>query len=340
MYTDNTIIGRIYRYGILVYSVKDVDFEERRPQASLDELHRVLEAEAREAPGLAAGRRPLAKTAHLVQAILQRVELLLRVSIDSLLDHQMSPRGHAAAASSSVDSRGGGVGGPMSRSLQSWPPGGGRPLKRSVSLEVDQQSLDDSILQIPKLRLKRTVRKMAQKKRPSSRLHPKAKDTVGREEDERLPQSAVLDQLFDFIGSHPEAAVSPWRFLEAVNIRRERSVARHYALVYMKQLLMAGGGDASSTPHLVNSVATLLRTGPRLQELTCSGSLVRRVRVAYSEAMSLVVQAAARRPLACGSAIGSLCTVPYRRSEERCLVRSGLVSLLDRLCARTSISGI
>ena len=230
----------------------------------------------------------------------------------------------------------------MSRSLQGWPNAGGgvRTLKRSTSLEVDQQSLDDSILQIPKLRLRRTIRKMAlhKKARTSSRLlYPKAKNGGG-EDDERIPQSAVLDQLFDFIGSHPEAAVSPWRFLEAVNIRRERSVARHYALVYMKQLLMAGG-EGGSTPHLVNSVANVLRAGPRLQELTCSGSLVRRVRVAYSEAMALVVQAAARRPLACRSAIGSLCTVPYRRSEERCLVRSGLVSLLDRLCARASLSG-
>ena len=139
-------------------------------------------------------------------------------------------------------------------------------LRRSASLEVDQQSLDDSILQIPKLRLKRTIRKMAAQhhKKATTRLYPPAKEEEG---GERSPQSAVLDQLFDFIGSHPEAAVSPWRFLEAVNIRRERSVARQYALVYMKQLLTAGGGnDLTSTPaHLVNSVASVLRAGPRLQ---------------------------------------------------------------------------
>jgi hypothetical protein len=61
--------------------------------------------------------------------------------------------------------------------------------------------------------------------------------------------------------------------------------------------------------------------------------------VLYSEVMALVVQAASRRPLACRAALGSLCTVPYRRSEERCLVRSGLVSLLDRLCARAGLAG-
>ena len=320
----------------LICFIKDVEFDERRPGASLEDLHRTLEAEARE--GAAASSKPLAKTGQLVQAILPRVELLLRVSIDNRLERNSAvPRGGHQAVSASFSVDGGGAAA-MSRSLQSWP-SGVRTLKRSVSLEVDQQSLDDSILQIPKLRLKRTIRKMTLNKRTmTSSLRPyKAKVAAAESLDggERPPQSAVLDQLFDFIGSHPEAAVSPWRFLAAVNIRRERSVARHYALVYMKQLLMAGGGgDAGGIPpHLVNSVASLLRAGPRLAELTCSGSLVRRVRMAYSEAMALVVQAAARQPLACRSAIGSLCTVPYHRSEEPCLVRSGLVSLLDRLCA-------
>ncbi len=69
------------------------------------------------------------------------------------------------------------------------------------------------------------------------------------------------------------------------------------------------------------------------------GSFLDTLPVLYSEVMALVVQAASRRPLACRAALGSLCTVPYRRSEERCLVRSGLVSLLDRLCARTGLAG-
>jgi hypothetical protein len=71
------------------------------------------------------------------------------------------------------------------------------------------------------------------------------------------------------------------RFLEAVNVRRERSVARHYPLVYMKQLLMAGGGagvEVSAIPpppaHLVNSVASLLRAGPRLQAGSVSDSYI------------------------------------------------------------------
>jgi hypothetical protein len=73
--------------------------------------------------------------------------------------------------------------------------------------------------------------------------------------------------------------------------------------------------------------------------LHVKGSFLDALPVLYSEVMALVVQAASRRPLACRAALGSLCTVPYRRSEERCLVRSGLVSLLDRLCARAGIAG-
>jgi hypothetical protein len=211
---------------------------------------------------------------------------LVQVSIDNLLDTRQGVVGsrgnpHAVAASCSVD--GGAI---MSRSLQSWPSGGSRlsGLRRSASLEVDQQSLDDSILQIPKLRLKRTIRRMSaqahQQHKKTTRLYPPPSST--KEDDSsgesRPPQSAVLDQLFDFIGSHPEAAVSPWRFLAAVNVRRERSVARHYALVYMKQLLMAGGGAgvevAIPPAHLVNSVASLLRAGPRLQAGSVSDSQV------------------------------------------------------------------
>jgi hypothetical protein len=62
----------------LICFIKDVDFEERRPQASLDDLYAALETEARAEAAVASYRRPLAKTGQLVQAILQRVELLLQ----------------------------------------------------------------------------------------------------------------------------------------------------------------------------------------------------------------------------------------------------------------------
>lgn len=87
------------------------------------------------------------------------------------------------------------------------------------------------------------------------------------------------------------------------------------------------------------------------------------VQDAFGETMTSVVSLCARYPIACANSIGLLCTIPYTRSEksalfitvllkslfltftlnlcpdrseEQCLVRSGLVQLLDSLC---SLSG-
>ena len=76
----------------------------------------------------------------------------------------------------------------------------------------------------------------------------------------------------------------------------------------------------------------------RVHELTCGG-LGGEVREAFAETMTSVVQLAARYPTACRNSVGLLCTVPYTRREERCLVRSGLLHLLDKLCSLSSGGG-
>lgn len=104
----------------------------------------------------------------------------------------------------------------------------------------------------------------------------------------------------------------------------------------------------------------------RIEELTCGG-MVEQVQEAFGETMTSVVSLCARYPIACANSIGLLCTIPYtrqenqswirtlllflccysltwltlicclcNRSEEQCLVRSGLVQLMDSLC---SLSG-
>ena len=284
----------------LICFIKDVEFDDKKPQKSLEELNKAIEAEAFE-PDINANT-PLNKTAHIVHAILMRVELLLQVSIDTAVEKSKFSN-------------------MMSRSLQSWPSVDSKSLKKQLSFDIEQ-SLDDSILQIPKLRLKRKIRKI---KQSAAQLNKP-------DEDDKLPQTVVLEQLFQFIGSHPEQAVSPWKFLEAVGIRRERSVSRKYALTFMKELLksavVAGGGT-----YLVNSIAFLIQSGPRLYELTCGG-FVEKVREAYGEIMILLVHLSSKFPLACKGSIGILCTVPYERYEEKGLVRSGLVNLLDKLCSQ------
>ena len=287
----------------LICFIKDVDFDEKKPQKSIEELQRALETKALEANNYKS--RPLSKTSQIVHSILLRIELLLHVSIDTSLQ----PSRYSSL---------------MSRSLQSWPSGDSKSLKKQISFDIEQ-SLDDSILQIPKLRMKRKIRKM---KNTTAQLNNSEND------DDKLPQTLILEQLFQFIGSQPEKAISPWKFLEAVDSRREKSVSRKYALMFMQQLLSsavpAGGGT-----YLVNTISALIQAGPKLNELTCGG-LVNNVREAYGEVLTKVVHLATKYPLPCKGSIGMLCTVPYDRSDEKCLVRSGLVNLLDKLCGLAS----
>ncbi|OXB64167.1 hypothetical protein ASZ78_002097, partial [Callipepla squamata] len=77
------------------------------------------------------------------------------------------------------------------------------------------------------------------------------------------------------------------------------------------------------------------RSSQRIEELTCGG-MVEQVQEAFGETMTSVVSLCARYPIACANSIGLLCTIPYTRSEEKCLVRSGLVQLMDRLCSLSS----
>ena len=289
----------------LICFIKDVDFDEKKPLKSLEDLNKALEYEAAESKPCIT--KPLNKTSQIVRAILLRIELLLHVSIDTTVEKTKYNT-------------------MMSRSLQSWPSGhsDSKSLKKQFSFDIEQ-SLDDSIIQIPKLRLRRKIRKMKQS----------ATQTMRNDfEEDKLPQTIILDQLFEFVGSHPEKAVSPWKFLEAVGIRRERSVTRKYALIFMKQLLTSAIKSGGGT-YLVNSVASLIQAGPQVSDLTCGG-LVDKVREAYGDIMLLIVQHSSKFPSVCMGSIGVLCTVPYEKSEEKCLVKSGLVSLLDNLCSQTS----
>ena len=287
----------------LICFIMDVDFDEKKPQKSIEELQGALETKSSEAQN--SGSKPLRKTSQIVHSILLRIELLLHVSIDTSLQ----PNKYSSM---------------MSRSLQSWPMGDSKSLKRQISFDIEQ-SLDDSILQIPRLRMRKRIRKM---KNTAAQLNK-----IDNDED-KLPTTLILDQLFQFIGSQPEKAISPWKFLEAVGSRREKSVSRKYALMFMQQVLSsavpAGGGT-----YLVNTIAALIQEGPKLDELTCGG-LAKNVREAYGEVLTNIVKFTSKHPIPCRGSIGILCTIPYDRSDEKCLVRSGLVSLLDNLCGYSS----
>ncbi|XP_030623120.1 LOW QUALITY PROTEIN: probable E3 ubiquitin-protein ligase HECTD4 [Chanos chanos] len=146
--------------------------------------------------------------------------------------------------------------------------------------------------------------------------------------------SVLLGQLFAFIGTTPDQAVSSSSFLSAAQTRWRRGSTRRQALVHMRELLTAAARVGGVT-HLVGPVTMVLQGGPRIEELTCGG-MAEQVQEAFGETMSSVVSLCARYPIACSSSIGLLCTIPYTRCEEQCLVRSGLVQLMDRLCSLSS----
>ena len=156
-------------------------------------------------------------------------------------------------------------------------------------------------------------------------------DLVEDGDGDKPPHVSLIDQLFSFIGSDPEKAVSSSQFLQAVSERHKRGCIRKTALKHIKDLLIAAGSVGGAT-HLIAAVASVLRHGPKADELRCGG-MVNEVREAFAEAMSSVVQLAAHYPIASATSIGLLCTIPFTRAEEKCLVRSGLVHLLDRLCS-------
>ena len=82
----------------------------------------------------------------------------------------------------------------------------------------------------------------------------------GETQEDKTAESIVLDQLFSFIGSHPETAVSCVSFLKAVQVRRERSLTRKMALNLMKQLLNAAISVGGAT-HLVSTISSLIGKG-------------------------------------------------------------------------------
>ncbi|KAI8513246.1 putative E3 ubiquitin-protein ligase HTD4 [Branchiostoma belcheri] len=181
-----------------------------------------------------------------------------------------------------------------------------------------------------------------------------------RGKPDKPAHAVLLDQLFSFIGSSLEENVSCSSFLSAASVRWQRGNSRKQALVHMVELLTAAARVGGAT-HLVSAVTSVLQHGPKVEELTCGGmvnqvdeeltcggmvnqvveeltcgGMVNQVREAFAETMTSVVQLASTYPIACSNSIGLLCVIPYTRAEERCLVRSGLVQLLDKLCSLSS----
>nr|XP_036869936.1 probable E3 ubiquitin-protein ligase HECTD4 isoform X2 [Manis javanica] len=263
---------------------------------------------------------PLAKTKTLVKSLMNRAELLLHVTIAAQSGLTRSISGTPAetpACKSASETK---VISPAVR----------QPVfLRSMSAPSDLEMIGNEDLEFTR----------ANQRRRHGTSHRSSSFTLLQSlaiEDSRdkPTYSVLLGQLFAFIGTNPDQAVSSSSFLLAAQTRWRRGNTRKQALVHMRELLTAAVRVGGVT-HLVGPVTMVLQGGPRIEELTCGG-MVEQVQEAFGETMTSVVSLCARYPIACANSIGLLCTIPYTRSEEKCLVRSGLVQLMDRLCSLSS----
>ncbi|XP_052243277.1 probable E3 ubiquitin-protein ligase HECTD4 isoform X2 [Dreissena polymorpha] len=297
--------------------LKDVSMDSSKLEDAATELREKLDGEI-SSSNANSDSDPLQKTRQLVDGILSRLDLLLHVNISpgdaGTLTRTVSQCLEAIKSGSQV----------MVRSDTDI-------IHATVSRSMSAPSgvdcfHDDTILDLAK----KHRRRPKQKPDPMTILQ----DLVDDQEVGLSPHAILIGQLFQFIGSAPEKAVSCEAFLQTAKLRWLRGNTRKQALVHMRELLSAASRVGGAT-HLVAAVTSVLRHGPRVEELTCGG-MVSQVREAFAETMTSVVQVVARYPIACCNSIGLLCIVPYTRAEEKCLVRSGLVHLLDKLCSLAS----
>uniref|UniRef100_A0A7M4FB26 HECT domain E3 ubiquitin protein ligase 4 n=1 Tax=Crocodylus porosus TaxID=8502 RepID=A0A7M4FB26_CROPO len=263
---------------------------------------------------------PLAKTKTLVKSLMNRAELLLHVTIAAQSGITRSISGTPAetpACKSASETK------VISHAVR-------QPVfLRSMSAPSDLEMIGNEDLEFTRSSQRR--RHVTSHRSSSFTL---LQSLTIEDSRDKPTYSVLLGQLFAFIGTNPDQAVSSSSFLLAAQTRWRRGNTRKQALVHMRELLTAAVRVGGVT-HLVGPVTMVLQGGPRIEELTCGG-MVEQVQEAFGETMTSVVSLCARYPIACANSIGLLCTIPYTRSEEKCLVRSGLVQLMDRLCSLSS----
>ncbi|CAL8117604.1 unnamed protein product [Orchesella dallaii] len=138
-----------------------------------------------------------------------------------------------------------------------------------------------------------------------------------------------LHDVHSFISSHmfaQNANISS--FIEARRSRRERAGDRIKGLDILHKVLEC----SSPTSALLIVSAILLQSGPRLKDIWCSG-LEKEVIKIFGEVMRTAVGIAEKNPLLHRYTIALLSVTAYDRTDEENLVESGLVGLLDQLCA-------
>uniref|UniRef100_A0A1X7UQ08 HECT domain-containing protein n=1 Tax=Amphimedon queenslandica TaxID=400682 RepID=A0A1X7UQ08_AMPQE len=138
------------------------------------------------------------------------------------------------------------------------------------------------------------------------------------------------EEIFRFIGHKPEEAVSCDSFLLAASHQRKRAADRISSLSSLHSLL-TGPQLPSTITHLLSMVGDIIKNGPLVQDILCSG-LCNEVRSKFSDVILLIVQETLSHPAAFINTISTLSIIPYTREDEGLLVRTGLLKVLNELC--------
>ncbi|XP_068681108.1 probable E3 ubiquitin-protein ligase HECTD4 isoform X3 [Montipora foliosa] len=308
----------------LLCSLKKVNFDPIEQERSVGKLIERLEVESKQAfqeSNNSLDRMPVTKK--FLFSIMESAELLCNVTIESSR-HRLSPQRSVSICSSIVDcGQPSQQEAPMKDQLQS---SSSVSLSRSFSAppKLDRSlSVQEGIHDVRRLQRWRTnVRKKHGDRNTD--------ETDSYENNETFV--STIAEIFTFIGGDPDKAVTCSSFLSAARIRNERGMDRIQALQYMAELVsVCSQIGIHHVPHLLSVVASILVQGPRTEELKCGG-LVVEVRDMFSAVVSAVVQQASTEPAVYRDSVLLLSICPFSWHEERCVMRSSLVSLLDKLC--------
>ncbi|ERE76481.1 putative E3 ubiquitin-protein ligase C12orf51-like protein [Cricetulus griseus] len=192
---------------------------------------------------------PLAKTKTLVKSLMNRAELLLHVTIAAQSSLTRSISGTPAetpACKSASETK------VASHAVR-------QPVfLRSMSAPSDLEMIGNEDLEFTRANQRR--RHVTSHRSSSFTL---LQSLAIEDSRDKPTYSVLLGQLFAFIGTSPDQAVSSSSFLLAAQTRWRRGNTRKQALVHMRELLTAAVRVGGVT-HLVGPVTMVLQGGPRI----------------------------------------------------------------------------
>ncbi|PFX24720.1 putative E3 ubiquitin-protein ligase HECTD4 [Stylophora pistillata] len=309
----------------LLCSLKNVEFDPIEQEKSVGKLIEWLDTEAKAEPQKAKSCLDgMPVTKKFLFSIMECAELLCNVTIEASGKKPLPERSishysvasHHDQQSKQVTSKG--------ENLAPSSPLLSRSFSEPSTLD-QSTSLQEGIHDVRRLQRWRTN---VQKK------HSRASFENQTHSDARTFVSTVAE-IFTFIGSDPDKAVTCSSFLAAARVRNKRGLDRVQALQFMIELVTVCSRLGLHLPYVMSAVASILGLGPRTEELKCGG-MVREVRDMFSAAVQAVVQGASSEPAVYRDSVLVLSVCPFSWHEERCVMRSGLVYLLDKLCSMRS----